>query len=291
MKNIIFQISGGIGKSILSTAVCKAIKKKYPNDKLIVVTGYPDVFTNSKDVDMAFAFGQEGYFYTKYIENQEILVMALEPYVVTEHIQQKEHLIETWCRLCDVPYNGEQPEVFINERERTFYAEKYKSDKPIFLMQTNGGADQQGLKYSWARDIPRHVVEAVIAEFKEKYNIVHIKREDQYGFDGTFAVTDNYKGISVLIEMSEKRLFMDSFAQHTAAGLNKPSTVLWVANSPKVFGYDVHDNILSNPFTTKGDLKNSFYGKFNITGALEEFPYNNELEIFDVEKVIASLKK
>jgi hypothetical protein len=289
--NIIFSISGGIGKSILATAVCKAIKKKHPNDKLIVVSGYPDVFTNSKDVDMAFGFGQEGYFYTKYIENQDIKIMALEPYVVTEHILQSEHLIETWCKLCDVPYNGEQPEVFINDRERSFFQEKYKSDKPILLMQTNGGAEQQQVKYSWARDIPRHVVEAIVNEFRNDYNIVHIKRDDQYGFDGTFAVTDNFKGISVLIEMSEKRLFMDSFAQHTAAALNKPSTVLWIANTPKVFGYEVHDNIISNPFTAKGDLKNSFFGKFNIVGALEEFPYNNELEIFNIENIISSLKK
>jgi hypothetical protein len=291
MKNIIFQVNGGIGKSILSTAVCKAIKKKYPNDKLIVVSGYPDVFTNSKDVDMAFGFGQEGYFFTKYIENQEIEIMALEPYVVTEHILQSEHLIETWCKLCNVPYNGEQPEVFINDRERTFFQEKYKSEKPILLIQTNGGIEQQQVKYSWARDIPRHIVQAVINEFRNDYNIVQIKREDQYGFEGTFAVTDNIKGISVLIEMSEKRLLMDSFGQHTAAALNKPSTVLWISNKPEVFGYEVHDNIISNHFTLKGDLKNSYFGKFNIGGALEEFPFNNELEIFDVEKVIASLKK
>ena len=289
--NIIFQVSGGIGKSILSTAVCKAIRKKYPNDKLIVVTGYPDVFTNSKDVDMAFAFSQESYFYSKYVENQDVLIMALEPYMVTEHIKGQEHLIESWCKLCNVPYNGEQPEVCINERERTFYKEKYKSDKPIFLLQTNGGAEQQGLKYSWARDIPRHIVESVINEFKNDYNIVHIRREDQLAFENTFSVTDNFKGIAVLIEMSEKRLFMDSFAQHTAAALNKPSTVLWIVNNPKVFGYEIHQNILANPFTSKGDLKNSYLGKFNIAGALEEFPYNNELEIFDVEKVIESLKK
>lgn len=289
--NIIFQVSGGIGKSILSTAVCKAIKKKYPNDKLIVVTGYPDVFTNSKDVDMAFAFGQEAYFYSKYIENQDVLIMALEPYMVTEHIKCEEHLIESWCKLFNVPYDGEQPEVCINERERNFYKEKYRSDKPIFLLQTNGGAEQQGLKYSWARDIPRHVVEAVINEFQGQYNFVHIKREDQLGFENTFAVTDNFKGISVLIEMSEKRLFMDSFAQHTAAALNKPSTVLWIANTPKVFGYEIHQNILANPFTAKGDLKNSYLSKFNISGALEEFPYNNEQEIFNIEDVLASLTK
>jgi ADP-heptose:LPS heptosyltransferase len=288
--NIIFQISGGIGKSILATAVCKAIKKKYPNDKLIVVSGYPDVFTNSKDVDMAFGFGQEGYFYTKYIENQDIKIMALEPYVVTEHVLQSEHLIETWCKLCDVPYNGEQPEVFINDRERSFFQEKYKSDKPILLMQTNGGAEQQQVKYSWARDIPRHVVQAVVDEFKNDFNIVHIKREDQYGFDGTFAVTDNYKGIAVLIEMSEKRLFMDSFAQHTAAALNKPSTVLWIANKPEVFGYELHNNIKANKATKKAQLKNSYIGKFNIAGDPAEFPYHNESEIFNIDEIIKSLK-
>jgi len=143
MKNIIFSISGGIGKSITATAVCKAIKKKYPSDKLIVLTGYPEVFSNSKDVDMAFGFGQEAYFYSKYIENQDLIIMANEPYNVTEHILCKEHLIETWCKMFDVPYDGEQPEVIINERERTFFKQKYYSDKPIMLIQTNGGAAGQ----------------------------------------------------------------------------------------------------------------------------------------------------
>ena len=45
--NIIFQIDGGIGKSIAATAVCKAIKAQYPNDKLIVISGckYPVIRT------------------------------------------------------------------------------------------------------------------------------------------------------------------------------------------------------------------------------------------------------
>jgi uncharacterized phage-like protein YoqJ len=46
--NIIFTIQGGLGKSVVGTAVCKAIKKKYPSCKLIVLTGYPEVFTNYK---------------------------------------------------------------------------------------------------------------------------------------------------------------------------------------------------------------------------------------------------
>ena len=291
MKNLIFSVNGGIGKSITATAVCKAIKKKYPSDKLIVLSGYPEVFSNSKDVDMAFGFGQEAYFYSKYIENQDVIIMANEPYNVTEHILCQEHLIETWCKMYDIPYDGEQPEVIINERERTFFKQKYQSDKPIMLIQTNGGAAGQELKYSWARDVPRHVVDKVIRAFAAEYNVIHARREDQVAFEGTFSVTDSFKGMAVLCEMSEKRFFMDSFLQHTAAAIKKPSTVCWVANSPKVFGYELHDNILAAPFTVKPDLKASVFNKYNIIGLLEEFPYNNEEEIFNADEIIESIRK
>jgi hypothetical protein len=89
--------------------------------------------------------------------------------------------------------------------------------------------------------------------------------------------------------MSEKRFFMDSFLQHTAAALNKQSTVCWIANTPKVFGYELHDNIQANEFTVKPDLKGSVFGKFNIIGLLEEFPYQNEQEIFNEDDIMKSL--
>jgi len=69
--NIIFQINGGIGKVIAGTAICASIKSKYPNDKLIVVSGYPEVFLGNPNVDRAYAFGQQQYFYQEYIEKTE----------------------------------------------------------------------------------------------------------------------------------------------------------------------------------------------------------------------------
>lgn len=83
---------------------------------------------------------------------------------------------------------------------------------------------------------------------------------------------------------------MDSFGQHAAAALNKPSTVLWVVNSPIVFGYNMHTNITANPETTTPELRNAYLGKYNIAGDPLEFPYNNESEIFNVDAVINSLK-
>jgi hypothetical protein len=178
----------------------------------------------------------------------------------------------------------------LTEREATFFGSRFATDRPLMVLQTNGGGDQN-LKYSWARDIPYQNVVDVIETFKGVYNIAHIKREDQIGFENTFAVTESFRGLVVLVSLSQKRLFMDSFAQHVAAGLGLPSTVCWITNKPEVFGYDMHDNLLANPFTKKAELRNAYLQAFNIGGDLLEFPYVSESEIFDSYKIIDSLKK
>jgi len=287
--NIIFTINGGLGKSVAATAVCKAIKNNYPDSKLIVISGYPEVFQNNKVVDFAYAFGQEQYFYTKYIQGQEVKIFANEPYLVTEHILCKEHLIETWCKMFGIQYNGELPEVSINEREFQFFRNKYASDKPIMVIQTNGGAPNQDVKYSWSRDIPSHIVNSVIEEYSAKYNIFHIRREDQPQYNKTIPVHDSFKGIAVLLALSRKRLLIDSFCQHTAAALQQRSTTLWVVNSPKVFGYKIHDNILPNPENNTPDLRFSFYNKYSIIGAPNEFPYQSERDIFNIDTIMTSI--
>jgi hypothetical protein len=290
--NIILQVNGGIGKAIMSTSFCKQIKKQYPDSQLIVMSGYPEVFLDNPNVDRAFAFGSTQYFYQDYIENKNFKFFGHDPYLEAGHLSQSEHLVYTWCKMygIEIP-ESTNPELFITDREKSFFSKKFASDKPIFLLQTNGGAAQQELKYSWARDIPSNVVKKVIEEFKDKYNIVHIRREDQTSYDGTYAVSDNFRALSVLIELSDKRLLMDSFGQHAAAALNKPSTVCWIANSPIVFGHSLHNNIIANTETKKPELRNSFLQKYDISGNLLEFPYNNEEEIFDVDTIIKSLKK
>ena len=288
---IILSINGGRGKSVMATAVCEAIKKQYPYCTLIVSTGYPDVFSNVHFVDYAFNLNEEAYFYSKYIQDNDYLMFAQEPYLATEHLKSTEHVIETWCKINGIVYNGEKPTININEREFTFFNNKYPVNKPIMVIQSNGGADNQEFKYSWARDIPRNIMESVIEEYKNDYHIFHIRRNDQIGYENTIQLSDTYKGIASIIARSQKRFFMDSVGQHIAAGLNLKSTVLWIANKPNVFGYEIHDNIVANPETIKPDLRYSTFNKYNIIGALHEFPYNSETEIFDIDRIITSINE
>jgi hypothetical protein len=288
--NIVFQINGGIGKCVIATAVCEAIKKEYPKSKLIVISGYPDVFLNNPNVDRAFVFGGVSYFYEEYIEDKEFKIFAHDPYLQTEHVEQKEHLIKTWCEMFNIPYNGESPRIYLTDREIKFFGNKFSSDKPLFLLQTNGGAPSD-MAYSWSRDMPISVANDIVNEFKDVYNIIHIRREDQIPLENTIPITDSFRALAVLISLSRKRLFIDSFCQHTAAALELPSTVCWITNKPNVFGYEIHDNIISNIFTVKPELRNAYLSKFNIGGDLLEFPYNDESEIFDANAIISSVKR
>jgi hypothetical protein len=189
-----------------------------------------------------------------------------------------------------VKYSGELPKIHLTDREVSFFKQKYASDKPLMIIQPNGGGDSN-LKYSWARDIPYQNVVEVVDTFKTDYNILHIRREDQLSYENTYPVTDSFRSLVVGISLSSKRLFMDSFSQHVAAGLGLASTVCWIANKPEVFGYEIHDNIIHNSFTKKPELKNAYLGQFNIGGDLLEFPYLSENEIFNSQDIIDSIKK
>jgi len=290
MKNIIFKIDGGIGKSIMATAVCEAIKKQYPNDKLIVITAYPDVFLCNPNVDKCYTHNNLFYFYQDFVDNKSIRAFLHDPYLETSFIKRECHLIETWCSMFSIKYNGEQPKLYLTDREVNFYANQFASDKPIFLIQTNGGGAEQGIKYSWSRDIPQQAAQQIVNHYASNgFNVVHIRREDQLALQNTTPVSADFRAIASLIKLSSVRLFMDSFAQHAAAALELPSTVLWIANTPEQFGYNIHSNIIANKETATPELKNSVFSRYNIAGGLLEFPYNSESEIFDLEKVVKSI--
>lgn len=290
--NIIFQVKGGLGKNIASTAVIKGLRKKYPTSKLIIISSSPDVFVNNPFVDEVIGFDQLKGFYDKHLKKGNYKMFIQDPYEHPNHFLQNQHIIETWFEICGLKYKGETPEFYPTAAELEYYQKSYGSTpKPMLALHCNGGPQEQNSQYAWTRDIPYNNVLDIINEYKKDYNIVHIKQPWQATYEDTFPLMDNFRGIAILLTMSEKRLLIDSFAQHLAAALNLPSTVCWGVTKPEVFGYKIHDNILSNPYTKDPDYSNSIYYDWGLFEPLDRLPYWNLTEIFDSEKIIKSLNK
>lgn len=287
---IVFNIEGGIGKCILGTALCQAFAEQMPNKSLIVVSGYPEVFLNNPHVHRSFSFSNIQYFYDEYIRNRNTEVYLHNPYNTSDYIYKRKHIIEIWCEIFGLEYHKEyHPKIYLTKREEEFFSRQINVDKPILLLQTNGGADSQPVKYSWARDIPLSVAQKVVNYFMSDYSVFHVRRNDQFQLENTFSVTANFRELCVIATLSSKRLLMDSFLHHLCSSFRMKSSVLWVVNSPKVFGYDFNDNITANPFSSKPELRSAYLQEFNITGEPLEFPYNSEEDIFSIDRIVQSL--
>lgn len=290
MSSIIFQIDGGLGKSIMATAVLKAIRKQYKKSNIIVVTGYPDVFIANPNVNKVLGFDQINGIYAQYVMGKEAKVFVSDPYHRSDFITESGHLIKIWCESYGIEYNGEMPELFLLKAEKEYFAPFYKLDKPILAIQPNGGAINQPLKYSWTRDIPAPIIQEVIDYFKNDYAVLHIKREDQINYQNTLQALDGFRSIAVLLTLSQKRLLIDSSAMHIATALNLPSTVAWIGTSPKVFGYDMHKNIEANAPTREPNFSHNHYQKYLLFQDISTMPYNELNEVFDASKIINALR-
>ena len=64
--NIIFDVRGGIGKVIASTAVVKSIRLRHPKDKIIVLSPYPELFKNNFDIDYNYHLNDMNIIYYKF---------------------------------------------------------------------------------------------------------------------------------------------------------------------------------------------------------------------------------
>lgn len=289
---VIFHIEGGLGKHIMATALLKVIKKHHPKDKVHVVCAYPDVFKHNPLAEKVYQNGNHGSFYQTHIKDREknTKIYYSDPYTHSDFILEQDHLFNIWAKQWGLKYEGERPQIYLTQSEIDYFTPFYKTDKPILAIQPNGGPQNQGFNYSWTRDIPEPTVLKVIEEFKDTHTIVHIKRQDQKQYPNTLHALDGFRSIAVLLQLADKRLLIDSFAQHLSAAFNLKSTVCWVTTKPEVFGYDFNSNIKSNPFDLKVDFPNNLYQPFSLAQDISSCPYSNLDKAFDDNVIIKSLK-
>lgn len=290
VQNVIFQCDGGLGKSIMATAVLKVIKKEHKKANIIVVTNYPDVFIGNPNANKVLHHQQAVGLYKNYINNKDTKVFITDPYSTSDFITESNHLLKIWCDIYGLKYNGELPEIFLSKGEKEYFAPFYKLDKPIMAIQPNGGAVGQPLKYSWTRDLPAYIVNEVVSQFKNDYAILHIKRDDQLMYENTIGALDSWRSIAIMLTLSSKRLLIDSSSLHIATALNLPSVVCWIGTNPRVFGYDIHNNIVANQPTKEVNFESNSYTKHLLYEDISTLPYNDFKEVFDTQSIINALK-
>lgn len=291
----IFEVTGGIGKHVAFTGVINAYNRQNPDDEIIVVCAWPEVFIHNPKVSRVYVIGNTPYFYRDHIYGKDVKVFAQEPYKQTSHILKTKSLIDTWCDLVGIESINSEPELFLTQKELEVSSNLLppRSGKPLLLFQPFGGAGQQfqPAKYSWARDIHPDVAQYLVNELSKDHDVVHVCYEHHPVLNNCLRLDKPISKNSLfgLLQLSDKRLFIDSSLQHAAYALGLKSTVQWVVTDPKVFGYNFHNNITPEIEYPLGGI-NSYLYDYNFVGEIHECPYNNYLEIFAPDQIINSVR-
>ena len=292
-KYLIWHIEGGLGKNIAATSLLLSINEKYHDRKIIIVASYPEIFITNPNVFKVFAVGNTPYFYQDYIEDKDVLIFRHEAYFQNGHLLKQKHLINSWCDMFDLEYKNQTPVLVFNLIHKRM-VNLWKRDKPILLIQTNGGPMDDNKIYSWTRDIPPLFAYQIVEKYKKDYHVIQICRNKEEVLpnveESYYEQMSNYE-LFTLLASSEKRVLIDSCLQHAATALNLPSTVLWIGTSPKLFGYDIHSNLLAKPPLNKPKLINSYFFDYSFSGEVLECPYNDVTEIFDLEEIYDYINK
>ena len=164
----------------------------------------------------------------------------------------------------------------------------------MLLIHTNGGLFTNERPYCWSRDIPIDVAQKVADHFKKSHFVMQITRPKSPGIEGAFVRNEQLSNTELmgLLELTSKRLLIDSSLQHGAAAFGLPSTVLWNATSSVIFGHSLHDNIQAKEKPTKS-LPGSYLFDYQFDANENEFPYEEDDlgDLFNVDQIIDSLEK
>lgn len=289
-KYVVWHIEGGLGKNIAATALVEDVAKKYSDRKLVMVVSYPEIFLNNPFIYRVYRVGMTSYFYEDYIHNKDVIVFRHEPYFESDHITHKKHLIENWCNLLKIDYREQLPKFYPNAIQKNL-VRGFMREKPILLIQTNGGGLNTGAPYLWTRDMPFYVANAVAEKMSRDYHVMQVTRPGTPLIPVAEHITQqmsNFEQFS-LIAASEKRLLIDSSLQHAAAGMGLKSTVLWIGTSPANFGYKMHNNIVANQPSGTNKLIDSYIFDYSFDGVTHECPYNDLQEMFNVDQILKSI--
>jgi hypothetical protein len=289
-KFLIWHIEGGLGKNIAATSLIQDLSQKYADRKLILVVSYPEIFLNNPFVHRVYRVGSTQYFYDDFIRDKDTLIFRQEPYHQSGHITQNKHVIANWCDILSIEYKFQIPQFYPNAIQKTMVT-AYNRQKPIMLIQTNGGGLNSNIGYSWTRDMPFHIAHAITEKYSQDYHIIQITKPNSQLIPNVEHIThqtSNFEQLSILAA-SQKRILIDSFLQHAAAGMGLPSTVLWIGTSPNNYGYKIHKNIVANEPKGSNKMIDSYIFEYQFDGAVHECPYNDLSEIFNINEILNSI--
>jgi ADP-heptose:LPS heptosyltransferase len=289
--NLLLHINGGLGKVLMATAVIASYKRTFPDAKVIVVSGYPEVFVNNPYVYKNFPFATP-YLWQDYYGNAEWKVSAHDPYMEPSWIKNEtKHLIDIWCKMLGVDAVQKTPLLYFSGPEVDELNAMVKVDKPLMVVQSTGGA--HAAARSWTRNPPLAEFDEHLKNYMETHFVLHLAVPETPLLSNVHQRVDNLnrRQAMALVHYAAEFVGIDSFGMHSRAAneLAGPTTIFFpLAESVDRLGYTRKGWINHTPTAAVQQLllnHQDYYAtvfKLNIENAGENCPVGVGVKWFNL---------
>ena len=163
---ILLGIDGGAGKNLAATAAVHELKQL--GHVVDILTAWPQMWIGNNDVHKVYEWGK-GEYLSEMLQDYD-KIMLDDPYQQTYFLKGDHNLAETFADLLDVALPEDYKLYYEITKAELEEAKAFVKDfeKPLFVVQTNGGAHQG---YAWTKDMPLTEVVEALNGFVKDYTI------------------------------------------------------------------------------------------------------------------------
>lgn len=292
---IIFECPFDLTMNIMATMVVSSLKSAHKDKKIIVVTGFPEVWLHNPDVYRIYKFDHLSYFFDDFIKDKDTLILKHNPILTEDYLNEEKHLAEIWCDLYNIKLTASKPLLYFTWREKEAVQKLTKSPKPLFFIESEafpyGFGHTLQLKniQNWQDSIPSHILGSIIKEMNNRgYQTIDISETTNPKIDDVENLTLNLRLKLCAIQYSSVCLFINSFAQQVSSSFEIPTIVAWTNASPKVWGYNSHINIEPKTDRQTSEYLKSHKKEFSLTPQSGLCPFDLSL-IYDTKDIVKKL--
>ncbi len=278
---------GGIGKHIIATSLVRWVSEKFPEDKIIVVSPYPEVFENNPRVWRNLTMNQP-YLFEDYVRDSDM--RQGEPYTLKEYYKEKKHLAEVYPKAYGFGELNEKwaSEIYLSSAEKE-NIKNFCKEKPTITMQISGGP--LGMKNDMSERNMPYEMGQTIADIliKKGFRIEQVRGEHERSLKGTEYRKTRFRDYIALASGIKGHIGIDSSMVHACGAFQTPQLIFWAQTDVKNLGYSypgalnkwregamhsrpafgLPDQANGAPFRVQTDYWN--YSKDEIEKMVEEF--------------------
>ena len=241
-------VQGGLGKELCATTLVKYLKKK-GYDKIITISGYPEIFFSNPDIYRNL------HLNTSYLEDdylRGIEIFSGEPYQLLDYRNGKKHLNNLYPLAYRFPEENYDtfPKIHTTEQEE-MEAQQIIQNAPnsIITVQFQGGPiisspNGQPISQNNTRNLNQHQAQLIVDRLIENgFSVLQLKAGNQFACKNAQILNLPPRAYMVLSKFTAGHVGIDSFMNHVAAAWKKPALVFWNSTNYRNLGYPTAVNV------------------------------------------------